>query len=162
MLARGHTMSVRLVKLSLLLFGVSIAGLLTCGISLGAPQDIVGTWNIAAELVVQPSEDPYAPRPGTIQQDTWMITESANELILSSSKGSCSGQYSNNGATFEFTVPIITLQSSYTYCLTHIECFVDSHASMYGTIENHYRTYNYITGATIETGLEAWKFRAVK
>ncbi len=83
-------MSVRRVKLSLLLMCVPIAGLLSCGVSLGAPQDIVGTWNIAAELVV------------------------------------------------------------------------DNPASMYGTIENHYRTYNYITGATIETGLEAWKFRAAK
>lgn len=154
-------MSARLVKLSLLLAGL-IAALLSCGVSLGAPQDIVGAWNIVAELVVQPSEDPYAPKPGTIQQDTWAITESADGLILTGSKGSCSGQYSSNGAMFEFTVPVITLHSSYTYCLTHIECFVDSSASMYGTIENHYRTYNYITGATIETGLEAWKFRAAK
>ncbi len=155
-------MSASLVKLSLLLMLAPIAGLLICGISLGAPQDIVGTWNIVAELVVQPSEDPYAPKPGTIQQDTWAITESDNVPILTSNKGSCSGQYSSTGAVFEFTVPIVTLPSSYTYCLTHIECFVDSPASMYGTLENHYRTYNYLTGATIETGLEAWKFRAAK
>jgi hypothetical protein len=162
MIARGFIMMGRPTKLSLLLLWLPIASLLICGVSSGASQDIVGTWNIVAELVAQPSEDPYAPKPGTIQQDTWAITESADGPILTSSKGSCSGLYSGNGAVFEFTVPIITLPSSYTYCLTHIECFAGGSASMYGTLENHYRTYNYITGATIETGLEAWKFRATK
>ena len=93
---------------------------------------------------------------------TWAIANSANGPTLTSDKGSVSGQYTDNGAMFEFTVPIISLPNSYTYCLTHIDCFVDSPTSIYGTIENHYRTYNYITGATIETCVESFKFRASK
>jgi hypothetical protein len=147
---------------NILILGIFIAGLFCSEISLGDSQDIIGTWNIVAELVVQPSEDPYAPKSGTIQQDTWAIQKSGGSPILTSSKGSCSGQFSNGAAVFEFTVPLVTLPTSYTYCLTHIECFVGGQYSMYGTIENHYLTYNYLTGATIETAIEAWKFRGSK
>ncbi|MFB3766170.1 MAG: hypothetical protein ACE14P_13120 [Methanotrichaceae archaeon] len=128
-----------------------------------ANQDIIGTWSVVSQIVTQCSNDPYAPQPGSIMPAvTWAITNSANGPILTSDKGSTPGQYTGNGVVFEFTTPILSLESSYTYCLTHIECYVDSPTSMYGTLENHYRTYNYITGATIETCLETFKFRGMK
>jgi hypothetical protein len=95
-------------------------------------------------------------------QVTWIIAHSPNGPTLTSDKGSVSGQYTDNGAMFEFTIPILSLDTSYTYCLTNIECFIDSSTSMYGTVENHYKTYNYLTRATIETCVESFKFKAAK
>ena len=133
------------------------------GVSLGASQNIIGTWSVVSQIVTQCSNDPNALQPGSIMPTvTWAITNSANGPILTTDKGSVSGQYSSNGAMFEFTTPVLSIETSYSYCLTHIECYADSPASMYGILENHYRTYNYITGATIETCLEAFKFRATK
>jgi hypothetical protein len=133
------------------------------GVSLGASQDIIGTWSVVSQIVTQCSNDPNALQPGSIMPTvTWTITNSANGPILTTDKGSVSGQYSGNGAMFEFTTPVLSIETSYSYCLTHIECYADNPASMYGILENHYRTYNYITGATIETCLEAFKFRAKK
>lgn len=133
------------------------------GVSLGAPQDIAGTWTVVSQIVTQCSNDPYAPQPGAIMPSIiWIIADTANGPILTSDKGSISGQYTGNGAMFEFTTPVLSIETSYTYCLTHIECSSNSPTSMYGILENHYRTYNYITGATIETCLETFKFRATK
>jgi hypothetical protein len=152
------------IKTIISFFIVSIFGSLIIGISLGLPQDIGGTWNVASQIVTQCNDkDPYAPQPGTIMPSvTWTIANSDNGPILTSDKGSVTGQYTISGATFEFTVPMLSLDTSHTYCLTRIECLIDSASSMYGTIENHYRTYNYFTGPTIETCIESFKFKASK
>jgi hypothetical protein len=151
----------RRMILSALLFLIVLS--VNNGISLGASQDIAGTWTVASQIVTQCSNDPYAPQPGAIMpQVTWIIADTANGPTLTSDKGSVSGQYTGNGAMFEFTTPVLSIETSNTYCLTHIECYADGPASMYGILENHYRTYNYITGATIETCLESFKFRATK
>ena len=154
----------RLTDPSILILGILIAGFLSTGGSFALPQDMAGTWNVVSQIVTQCNDnDPYAPKPGMILPPVaWTIADSASGPTLASDKGSVTGQYTDNGVVFEFTVPILSLDTSYTYCLTHIECFVSSPNSMYGTIENHYRTYNYITGATIETCIESLKFRASK
>jgi hypothetical protein len=132
-------------------------------ISSCAPQNMAGTWTVVPQIVTQCSNDPYAPQPGAILPSvTWTIADEASGPTLTSDKGSVSGQYTDNGAIFEFTTPVLSIETSYTYCLTHIECYANSPTSMYGILENHYRTQNYITGATIETCLEALKYRATK
>jgi hypothetical protein len=154
-------MTRNVITLSLLFLIVSF---LSCHVTLGSDQDAIGTWTVVSQIVTQCNDkDPYAPQPGSFMPSvTWTIENSPNGPTLTSDKGSVSGQYTDSGAMFEFTVPIISLDTSYTYCLAHIECFVDSSTSMFGTIENHYRTYNYITRATVETCIESFKFRATK
>jgi hypothetical protein len=141
-----------------------VASFLSSDVSQSASQDTVGTWTVLSQIVTQCNDkDPYAPQPGSFMpQATWIIANSPNGPTLTSDKGSVSGQYTDSGAMFEFTIPIISLDTSYTYCLKHIECFIDSSTSMYGTVENHYRTYNYLTRATIETCVESFKFKAAK
>ncbi len=129
-----------------------------------ASQDILGTWNVIGKIVTTCSTDPNAPQPGSLMPpQIWSITNSANGPILTSDKGSVSGQYTANGAMFEFTT---TLGSDPSYgrtdCLTQIECYADSPASMYGTVVNHYIQTIYITGATFERCREAIQFSASK
>jgi hypothetical protein len=83
------------------------------GVSLGAPQDVVGTWTVVSQIVTQCSNDPYAPQPGAIMPSvTWIIADTANGPTLTSDKGSVSGQYTDSGAMFEFTTPILSIETS--------------------------------------------------
>jgi hypothetical protein len=120
-----------------------------------------GTWNILGELVTSVAEnpnDPNAPKPGDIKPDTWTIQNNQGAPVLTSSSGSIKGQYTDNGAVFD---------GGYTltygvYVSLHIECFMDSSASMYGTTENNFWGTNAMTGEMIRLGIESWKFRATK
>jgi hypothetical protein len=138
------------------------------GISLGAPQDVIGTWSVTGQIVttcsLDEAQDPNALQPGSLMApQIWTIADSANGPILTSDKGSVTGQYTANGAVFQFDV---TLASDPSYgrtdCLTQIECYADSPTSMYGTVVNHFIQTIYITGATFERCNEAIQFRATK
>jgi hypothetical protein len=48
------------------------------------------------------------------------------------------------------------------YMVVHIECRLDSSASMYGTNEDDYWGTNTVTGERIMLGIESWSFRAIK
>jgi len=126
-----------------------------------APSDIVGTWDLVGELVTSPAEDPadpYAPKPGDIKPDTWIIADSGQGPVLTGSSGSIAGQYTEDGAVFEGTYSL----GSAVYMVVHIECYMSSTSSMYGTIENEFWGINTVTGELIKTGIEAWKFQAIK
>ncbi len=129
-----------------------------------SPQDILGTWTVIGQIVTTCSTDPNAPQPGSFMPpQIWSITNSANGPILTSDKGSVTGQYTANGAMFEFTT---TLGSDPSYgrtdCLTQIECQADSPTSMVGTVVNHWIRTIYITGSTFEECREAIQFSATK
>lgn len=146
---------------ALLLMFILFAG---NGVTLGASQDLIGTWSVASQIVTICSTDPNAPKPGSFMPtQTWAITDSANGPILSSDQGSVTGQYTANGAMFEFTT---TLGSDPNYGamyrVTDIECYSDGPASMYGTFVNHFISTIYITGATFERCQESFQFKATK
>ncbi len=127
----------------------------------GVPENLQGTWNVLAELVAATAEnpnDPYAPKAGNIKPDTWVIQDNYGSPVLTGSSGSIQGKYTDYGASFEGTYPL----GSAVYMAIHIECYLDSTASMYGTNENDYWGTNTVTGEMIKLGLESWKFRATK
>ena len=146
-----------------LVFAIIMMGSVCCSLAEGSgvPQDLLGTWDVTAELVAATAEnpnDPYAPKPGMIKPDTWTIKENNGAPVLSSSSGSIQGKYTDYGATFDGTYPL----GSWVYMVVHIECRLDSTASMYGTNENDYWGTNTVTGEMIKLGIESWKFRAIK
>ena len=145
-----------------LLFAILMAGSVCCSqCSASAPQDLIGTWDVLAELVTATAEnpnDPYAPKPGTIKADFWTIQNSDSGPVLTGSSGSIQGQYKENGAVFEGNYPL----GSGVYIVVRIECYMDSTASMIGTNENDYWGTNTVTGEMIKLGIESWKFRATK
>jgi hypothetical protein len=126
-----------------------------------APQDLIGTWDVLAELITSSSEnpnDPYSPKPGSIKPDVWNIQNGDLGPVLTGSSGSILGQYTENGAVFEGTYPL----GSGVYTTVRIECYMDSTKSMIGTNENDYWGTNTVTGEMIRLGIESWKFRATK
>lgn len=146
----------------IVLFAIMVMGMICCSLAEGeAPQDLTGTWNVAAELVAATAEnpnDPYAPKPGTIKPDTWTIQDQDGAPVLTGSSDSIQGKYTDSGAYFDGTYPL----GSGVYMVVHIECYMDSSASMYGTNENDYWGTNTVTGEMIKLGLESWKFRATR
>jgi hypothetical protein len=146
-----------------LFFATMMMGVFCCSLAEGSgvPQDLPGTWDVVAELVAATAEnpnDPYAPKPGMIKSDTWTIRDNYGAPVLSSSSGSIQGKYRDYGATFDGTYPL----GSGVYMVVHIECRLDSSASMYGTNENDYWGTNTVTGERIMPGIESWSFRAIK
>jgi hypothetical protein len=140
---------------------MALAANVLCGTSFANSDNILGTWNVIGELVTSTAEnptDPYAPKPGNIKPDTWKIEDSDSGPILTGSSGSIQGQYSLDRALFEGTYPL----GSGVYMVVHIEAFLKSPSSMYGTIQNDYWGTNTVTGEMIKLGLEAWKFEASK
>ena len=139
-----------------------MAGSVCCSpAAASAPQDLLGTWDVLAELVTSSAEnpnDPYAPKPGAIKPDVWTIQNSDLGPVLTGSSGSIQGKYTDNGAVFEGTYPL----GSGVYIVVRIECYMDSTASMIGTNENDYWGTNTVTGEMIKLGIESWKFRATK
>jgi len=148
----------------ILVFAITMIGTIFCSPTIASvPQDLPGTWNVAAELVAATEEnpnDPSAPKPGTIKLDTWTIQDRDGGPILAGSSGSIQGKYTDYGANFDFdgTYP----RGSRVYMVVHIECFSDGYASMYGTNENDYWGTNTVTGERIMLGIESWKFRATR
>jgi hypothetical protein len=146
-----------------LFFATMMMGVVCCSLAEGSgvPQDLPGTWDVVAELVAATAEnpnDPYAPKPGMIKSDTWTIRDNYGAPVLSSSSGSIQGKYTDYGATFDGTYPL----GSGVYMVVHIECRLDSSASMYGTNENDYWGTNTVTGERIMLGIESWSFRTIK
>jgi hypothetical protein len=146
----------------IVLFAIMVMGMSCCSLAEGeAPQDLAGTWDVSAELVAATAEnpyDPYAPKPGMIKPDVWAIQDQDGGPVLMGSSGSIQGKYTNYGATFDGTYPL----GSGVYMVVHIECRMDSIASMYGISENDYWGTNTVTGEMIKLGLESWKFRATR
>jgi hypothetical protein len=146
----------------ILVFAIMVIGSIFCSPTVaGVPQDLPGTWNVAAELVAATAENPYdsnAPKPGMIKPDVWVIQDQDSGPVLTGSSGSIQGKYTDNGAYFDGTYPL----GSGVYMVVHIECFSDGSASMYGTNENDYWGTNTVTGERIMLGIESWKFRATR
>ena len=146
----------------LLLFMIMVMGTICCSLAEGeAPQNLPGTWDVSAELVAATAENPYdpnAPKPGMIKPDVWAIQDQDGGPVLTGSSGSIQGKYTDSGAYFEGTYSL----GSGVYMVVHIECYLDSSASMYGTNENDYWGTNTVTGEMIKLGLESWKFRATR
>jgi hypothetical protein len=144
------------------LFAILMAGSVCCSpAAASAPHDLIGTWDVLAELVTSSAEnpnDPYAPKPGAIKPDVWTIQNGDLGPVLSGSSGSIQGKYTDNGGVFEGTYPL----GSGVYIVVRIECYMDSTASMIGTNENDYWGTNTVTGEMIKLGIESWKFRATK
>jgi len=146
----------------ILVFAITVIGSIFCSPAVASvPQDLPGTWNVAAELVAATAEnpnDPNAPKPGTIKLDTWTIQDQDGDPILAGSSGSIQGKYTDYGANFDGTYPL----GSGVYMVVHIECFFGRLRFMYGTNENDYWGTNTVTGEMIKLGIESWKFRATR
>lgn len=144
-----------------ILLGMALAVNILCGPSIADSNDILGTWSVIGELVTSTAEDPndpYAPKPGDIKPDTWIIDDSGSGPVLTGSSGSIQGQYTLNGAIFEGIYPL----GSGVYMAVHIDAVLKRPTSMYGTTQNDYWGTNTVTGEMIKLGLEAWKFDATK
>jgi hypothetical protein len=145
----------------ILFFAFATMGTICCTAEGSAPQDLPGTWDVSAELVAATAENPYdpnAPKPGMIKPDVWAIQNQDGGPVLTGSSGSIQGKYTDGGAYFDGTYPL----GSGVYMVVHIECYLDSSASMYGTNENDYWGTNTVTGEMIKLGIESWKFRAAR
>jgi hypothetical protein len=125
-LRKGRPMERREKSLGIhlvLVFGITMIGFIFCSPTVSSvPQDMPGTWNVAAELVAATAENPYdpnAPKPGMIKPDVWVIQDQYGGPVLTGSSGSIQGKFTDYGAYFDGTYPL----GSGVYMVVHIGCF---------------------------------------
>ena len=107
----------------ILVFAITVIGSLFCSLTVASvPQDLPGTWNVAAELVAATSENPYdpnAPKPGMIKPDAG---SSRIKIAVRFSQAAVAQFRANTQITaryFDGTYPL----GSGVYMVVHIECF---------------------------------------